>query len=208
VTKKPYKDLTGQRFGRLTVASLVASPAGTQTPTKWVCLCDCGSSLIVRGYNLKSGNTLSCGCLQKDRVKETQTTHGMTGTRLYVIWQHIIGRCARAKDKAYKWYGARGITICDEWLNSFEAFYEWAMSHGYSDDLTIDRIDVNGNYCPENCRWITLKEQQRNKRDNVRVSFNGQVKTVAEWAKEFNCYSSAVYREILKREGRLYSETY
>lgn len=208
MTKKPYKDLTGQRFGRLTVASLVASPAGTNIPTMWVCVCDCGNSLAVRGYNLKNGNTLSCGCLQKDRAKETQTTHGMTGSRLYVIWQHIIGRCTRAKDKAYKWYGARGITICDEWLNSFEVFYEWAIANGYADNLTLDRIDVNGNYCPENCRWITLKEQQRNRRDNVRVSFNGQTKTVAEWAKEFNCRSSAVYREILKREGRLYSETY
>lgn len=206
--KKPYQNLTGSRFGRLLVLSLVDTAAGANTPTKWLCQCDCGEKIEVRAYNLKSGNTLSCGCLQKEKAAANKKTHGMTGSRLYVIWRHIIGRCTRPNDKAYKWYGGRGITVCDEWKDNFQAFYDWAMANGYNPEAkqgecTLDRIENGGNYCPENCRWITIQEQQRNKRDNVRVSFNGQVKTVAEWAEEFKCYSGAVYREILKREGRL-----
>ena len=204
--KKPYQDLTGKRYGRLLVLSLVADEKGSNIPTRWLCQCDCGKQLSVRAYNLKSGNTNSCGCLQKEIAATNKKTHGMTGSRLYIIWQHMIRRCTKETDQAYKYYGGRGIAVCDEWKDDFQAFYDWAMSHGYSDHLTIDRIDVNGNYCPENCRWATQREQQRNKRDNTRVSFNGQIKTVSEWAKEFNCFSSMVYREILKREGRVHSE--
>lgn len=208
MTKKPYKDLTGQRFGRLVVRSLVDDPAGTDVPTRWLCSCDCGNELLVRASNLKSGNTLSCGCLQKELATAQHKMHGETGSRLFHSWVHMKQRCTNPNNRAFKYYGARGISVCDEWKNSFQAFHDWAMSHGYADNLTLDRIDVNGNYCPENCRWITIQEQQRNKRDNVRVAFDGRVKTVAEWAEEFNCHSSAVYREILKREGRLQSETY
>ena len=202
--KKPYKDLTGQRFGRLLVLSLVDSPASADIPTKWRCLCDCGNIVEVRGYNLKSGGSTSCGCLQRERAAARSKKHGQTGSRLYVIWQHIIGRCKRKSDNAYKWYGGRGITICDEWLNSFEAFSKWAMENGYSDKLTIDRIDVNGNYCPENCRWITLREQQWNKTNNTLVEYGGETKTVCEWARFFDCKPSMVYREILLREGRVH----
>ena len=176
------------------------------SPSKWKCVCDCGNTIEVLGYNLKSGNTRSCGCLQKDWATEQHKKHGETGTRLFTAWVHMKQRCNNPNDRAYKYYGARGITVCEQWANSFEDFRDWAMTNGYADNLTIDRIDVNGDYSPENCRWITIQEQQRNKRDNVRVSYNGQVKTVGEWAKEFNCYSSSVYREILKREGRLQSE--
>lgn len=206
MNKKPYQDLTGKRFGRLVVLSLVPDEAGAKVPTRWLCKCDCGKELPIRAYNLKSGNTLSCGCLQKEYAVARNKIHGMTGTRLYVTWQHMISRCTRESDGAYKYYGGRGITVCDEWKNDFQTFYDWAMKNGYTDELTIDRIDVNGNYCPENCRWATKKEQQRNKRDNTRVSFNGQIKTVCEWAEEFNCFASMVYREILKREGRVYSD--
>lgn len=116
----------------------------------------------------------------------------------------MIGRCNRKSDKAYKWYGGIGITICDEWLNSFEAFFKWSMENGYSENLTIDRIDPNGNYSPENCRWITLAEQQRNRRDAVMVEFNGQIKHLCEWAEFFKCRPQTVYREILLREGRVH----
>ena len=206
--KKPYNDLTGQRFGRLVVRSLVDDPVGTDVPTRWRCSCDCGNELLARASNLKSGITRSCGCLQKELAAAQHKRHGETGSRLFSIWVHMKQRCTNPNERAFKYYGARGIIVCQEWMNSFEVFRDWAVSHGYADNLTIDRIDANGNYCPENCRWITIQEQQRNKRDNVRITFNGQVKTVAEWAKEFGCYNSSVYREILKREGRLQSETY
>lgn len=202
--KKPYKNLIGQRYGRLVVVSLVESEAGSNVPTKWLCQCDCGNKVEVRAYNLKNGNTLSCGCLQKENAAKQKRTHGMTGTRLYFTWQHIIGRCKRKSDRAFKWYGGRGITVCEEWLNSFECFHDWAMKNGYADNLTIDRIDVNGNYCPENCRWITIEEQQRNKSNNTFVEYAGETKTVGAWAEIFDCFPGAVYKEILTREGRVH----
>jgi hypothetical protein len=202
--KKPYQNLVGNRYGRLTVLSLVESPASANIPTKWLCVCDCGKQTEVQSSNLKSGVTRSCGCLQKELAKERSKKHGMTGTRIYMTWQNIIKRCKSKTDKSYKWYGGRGITICEEWANDFQSFYNWALENGYSDDLTIDRIDVNGNYEPSNCRWVTFKEQQRNKSNNVYIEYNGQIKTLCEWARVLECYPSMVYREILLREGRLY----
>lgn len=206
--KKPYQDLTGKRFGRLTVLSLIESESGAKIPTKWLCRCDCGNELEVRACNLKSGNSSSCGCLQRENAAIKKYKHGQTGTKLFVAWVHIKQRCFNSKDKAFKYYGGRGITVCDEWKNDFQAFHDWAMSNGYADNLTIDRIDVNGNYEPSNCRWITIQEQQRNKRDNTKVVFNGYCKTVGEWAKEFDCRPGSVYREILKREKRIFNDTY
>ena len=203
---RKFDDLTGRKFGRLLVVDCIGKNQSNQA--RWKCVCECGNTVEVLGYNLKNGNTKSCGCLQKELAAAQHKSHGETGSRLFVAWVHMKQRCTNPNNRAFKYYGGRGITVCDEWRNSFEAFYEWAMANGYRDDLTIDRIDVNGNYCPENCRWITIQEQQRNKRDNVRIAFAGQVKTVAEWAKEFNCYNSSVYREILKREGRLLNESY
>lgn len=202
--KKPYHNLVGNRYGRLVVLSVVDSEAGTDVPTKWLCKCDCGNTTEVRGCNLKSGGTLSCGCLRREHSSKRAKRHGQTGTRLYVIWQHIIGRCTRKTDNAFKWYGGRGVTICAEWLNSFEAFRDWAMANGYADKLTIDRIDVNGNYCPENCRWVSIAEQQRNKTNNTFVEYDGKCKTVGDWSETFGCFPSAVYREILVREGRVH----
>lgn len=202
--KKPYHNLIGQRFGRLVVESLIDVSAGARNPTLWMCKCDCGNKTVVRGYNLRSGNTNSCGCFQSEIAKKRNTRHGQTRTRLYVAWQHMIGRCTRESDKAYRWYGGRGIAVCSEWLNSFEAFRDWSVANGYADNLTIDRIDVDGNYCPENCRWITIDEQQRNKTNNTFIDYDGTTKTVGEWAREFGCVPAAVYREILLREGRVH----
>ena len=143
-------DLTGQRFGRLTVLE--------RTELKWLCKCDCGNKKIVAGGHLVSGDTKSCGCL---RIK-----HGMRNTRLYSIWHGMKERCYNTKHKFYKHYGGRGIKVCEEWKNDFQTFADWALSHGYADNLTIDRIDVNGNYEPSNCQWATNAEQQRNKRNS------------------------------------------
>lgn len=164
-------DLTGQRFGRLVVIGRsLESKHGEAT---WLCQCDCGNTSIVRGSYLRGGNTQSCGCYGHElSVRgERRRTHsgsrdGGKKRRLYRIWIAMKTRCYNHNSKNYKNYGGRGITICAEWLHDFAAFRDWAMSCGYQDDLSIDRINVDGNYCPDNCRWATRKEQRHNRRDS------------------------------------------
>ena len=158
-------DLTGQRFGRLTVIERAGSIHGH---VAWLCRCDCGNTLTVPSDKLRSRNTQSCGCLQSDIMKEINpqihTSHGGKGTRLYYIWDSMKARCYNPQRRDFKNYGGRGITVCTEWLNDFAAFRDWALSHGYADNLTIDRIDNDGDYTPENCRWVTITEQNQHKR--------------------------------------------
>lgn len=184
----------GQKFGRLTAIERI----GTSQNHKalWRCRCDCGNEVVVIAGDIKSGRTQSCGCYHKDRNIQTSTIHGKSKLRVYQIWIDMINRCYNPKIKNYKNYGARGITVCAEWKSSLECFLKWAFSHGYSEDLTIDRIDVNGNYEPSNCRWATTIEQGRNKRNNRRITHNGRTQTATDWAEELNIPRSRIFNRI------------
>ncbi len=153
------KNLIGQRFGRLVVIALQGrQERGNTTYISWICLCDCGRKCEVRSSDLHSGNTKSCGCLRSQLQREKHTVHGGRRSRLYKIWSNMIARCEREGNNRYRFYGERGIKVCNIWRHDFAAFREWALSHGYSDNLTIDRIDNDKNYSPSNCQWITRSE--------------------------------------------------
>ena len=193
-------DLTGKKFGRLTVIGLDEEKTKLKHATYWVCKCECGNMMIVKGAYLMNGTTKSCGCLQKDKARITcisRSKHNLSKNRMYNIWRGMIKRCYKEYDKNYCRYGARGIKMCDEWLNDFINFYNWAMDNGYEDDLTIDRINNDGNYEPSNCRWTTHKVQGNNRRDNVYLVIDGEKKTLMEWYETYKpnmLYTSFAHR--------------
>lgn len=180
-----FIDLTGQRFGHL----VAIRPEGRSDDGKvlWICRCDCGNTATVRSSLLNSGHTKSCGCMKSEKLgefnRETKTTHHETKTRLYREWRGMRRRCSAASGEKHENYVKRGIAVCTEWTNSFEAFRDWALANGYRDDLTLDRIDNDGNYCPQNCRWVTMEVQNNNRRINRYIKHNNETRTIAQWAK-------------------------
>lgn len=183
-----FDNLIGQKFGRLTVIGLSEKKSGRKS--YWVCECECGSKKLARSDCLKRGQVQSCGCLREEKCKINldRTTHGDTPVgahkRLWQIWQGMKQRTSNPKKKSYASYGGRGIAVCDEWRENYSAFRNWALATGYDDNLTIDRIDVNGNYCPENCRWVTNKAQCNNRRSNVLIEWNGKTQNIQQWSDE------------------------
>ena len=188
-------DLSGQRFGSLTV--LYRDPSETRYG-KWICLCDCGNQSSVYSSNLRRGTTVSCGCKKSGRIATINKTHGMSRTRLHTEWTNMRRRCYNHKIKDWPDYGGRGIEVCPEWRDSFEAFRDWALANGYQDDLTLDRKDNDGSYSPENCRWITMKEQQNNRRNNRLITFNGRTQTMSQWADENGIKRETVWLRLKK----------
>lgn len=177
------KDMTGRQFGRLTVLQRVEDhvyPNGRHD-IQYLCRCDCGKELVALGIHLRSGHTSSCGCARAEAARNTMTTHGMTNTRLHDIWKNMKERCLNENHKNYDIYGGRGITISDEWIRSFETFYQWSVSHGYNDSLTLDRVDVDTGYTPDNCRWVSQKEQCNNTRRNIVVRIGDETRTLKQW---------------------------
>ena len=185
------KDLTGQRFGKLVVVR--ESHKDRRGEWKWLCKCDCGNETIVYGSHLRNGDTVSCGCV----MRNAKRTHGGSKTRLYSIWQHMKNRCRNQKSDNYKYYGGRGIAYCEEW-ETFECFEKWALENGYSENLTIDRIDPNGNYEPGNCRWITQIEQNKNTRKCVLITHNGETHTLREWGRILGIPKSTIQDRYAK----------
>lgn len=177
------RDLTGCRFGRLVALEIDKSKRGANKPIRWHCLCACGAKTIVASTKLRIGHTRSCGCLHRELRAKALTTHGGSGTRLYQVWAAMLARVNRPTASFYARYGGRGISVCAVW-SDYAAFRDWALSHGYSPGLSIDRIDNDGNYEPSNCRWSTPLEQAWNKANNVIIEYRGKRACIAEHARE------------------------
>lgn len=189
----------GDKFGQLTVLK-EEKPIFNKSGRKiyrYLCKCDCGKEKIISHRSLLGGTT-TCGCASIQNIVKLNTKHGLRGDRLYEIYRHMIYRCYYPNSPDYKHYGGRNIHISNLWLgtNGFENFKNWSLENGYQPDLTIDRINVHGDYEPTNCRWTTNIVQQRNKTNNFYISYKGETKTCAEWAEIYNINMHSLYYRI------------
>lgn len=171
-------DLVGGKYGRLTVIERAGSTVHKKA--LWRCRCDCGKEVVVIGSHLLKGNTNSCGCYKSDKTSERMSSHKKSKTRLYHIWKNMRQRCENPNKPDYLYYGGKGVIVSESW-SEYSSFEKWALANGYANNLTIDRINVNGNYCPENCRWVTMTEQARNMSRNRIITYKGESHCLSEW---------------------------
>lgn len=192
-------DLTGQRFGHLVV--LERDEYNKHGEATWRCHCDCGNVISVQSYNLRTKHTQSCGCLAREASVIRMTTHAECKTRLYTIWKHMKERCYNPNNKRFLDYGGRNITVCKEWKNDFTAFRNWALQAGYDETApygicTLDRIDNSKGYSPDNCRWVNAKQQSLNRRSNCVLTYQGESKTISEWAEQLGVRYAMLRRRL------------
>lgn len=190
-----FIDMTGSVFGRLTVIERAENDQAGNA--RWICKCECGKTKTIRARALRQGRTRSCGCLlsetSKTRMSKLLTKHGMASSKLYRVYVSMRERCEKQSTAEYHRYGGRGIRVCDEWKNDRNLFLEWAFKNGYKEGLQIDRIDNNGNYCPENCRWVTALENCNNTSKNVFLQYNNEIHTLSEWSRLLGINRSTIY---------------
>lgn len=186
----------GKKYGRLTI---INTWRNEESRSLALCKCECETEKVLRLEHVIDGMTTSCGCYAREVVRKASIIHGETRTRLFRTWTHIRQRCNNPSNKAYPGYGGRGIKVCNEW-NSFLVFRDWANDNGYAPELTIDRIDNDGDYSPDNCRWVPKGVQATNRRSSVKVSAFGETKCAAEWARDARC--SVGYQALLDRMER------
>lgn len=194
-------NIAGKKFGRWRVLE----PRKIGKSATWLCRCECGLEKVVYQQNLITGKSKSCGCLFREimaEVNKRQGTHRKTHTRLYRIWSGMKSRCYNNKTCLnFKLYGGKGITVCEEWLDNFIAFYNWSMANGYEEHLTIDRINGNKGYEPDNCRWATHKEQQQNLSTNRKLTIFGETKNITQWVSDNRCTVSRNLLSFRLRKG-------
>lgn len=188
-----HGNITGKHYGRLVAIEKVDNDRNNHK--RWLCKCECGNEATVLENDLVTGKTRSCGCYYKETRKTVSKTHGGSKTRLFHIWSSMRNRCENPSHKDYGYYGGRGITVCDEW-NEYEAFSKWAYENGYADNLSIDRIDVNKGYSPDNCRWADAITQANNTRRNRMITYNGETKSLAMWARQYDLPQKLVRRRL------------
>lgn len=191
-------DLTGEKYGTLTVIKRAENKGKKKM---WLCKCDCGNEVIVAGGNLRNGHTQHCLECGYRLTGLSIKTHGKSNTPLFGIWHGMITRCEDKTVKAYKDYGGRGISVCEEWRNDFQKFYDWAVNNGYQKGLQIDRINNDGNYEPSNCRFVTQVINANNKRSNVIIEHNGEKNTIAEWARYYNVNYKNLWGNLSKGDS-------
>lgn len=191
------QDLTGHIFGRLTVLARADDyiPKSGKAYSAWLCKCKCGTEKVFLQSTLTTGHSKSCGCLRKERMRQDKETHGGIGTKLYNSWRAMRERCSNPNANNYNLYGGRGISVCEEW-NDFSCFRSWAEENGYKPGLSIDRINPDGNYEPDNCRWLSSFGQCNNKRNNRLITMDGITKTLSEWAYEVGIKSNTIRNRI------------
>ena len=193
--RREENDITGRTFGRLTVLGL--DHVTSRGRTYWLCECSCPAKplVVVRRDGLIGGDVQSCGCYHREMVSESFSKHRMSNSRLYKIWIGIRQRCENENNPRWWSYGGRNVSVCEEWAD-FESFRDWSLTHGYTDDLTIDRIDNDLGYSPDNCRWVDRVTQQNNRRSNRRITYRGETKTLSEWVRCLGVNHSTLWYRI------------